>query len=498
MTRHYLIQPRDTVLFRDGRPFGLTGSEGARSLPFPVPATTAGLLRTLAGQDSEGIFQAGKEAEVKRLHVIGPLLVRIQPAFHPDEKASSASGRPSTSRLPGDTGPGTLEWLLPAPGDVLLRRQEESLHLLPLRPLQLPRQASFDLAKEVRTLAGPALAQLAGSNNMHAPSSHLPKGKPQAGPPYWHWSALQLWLEHEGPHLLEACRQASSPAVTALKQALEGTLLSSSLADLGHHGPEEETRTHVGISPGSGTALQGALYQTRGRTFFLKRAFSSGLAPSRVQGEGPSASHAGLASGARAHSDQLGLVVGVTPSEGQSPVILKHGPVPLGGERRLSLLSPLDASALQGGPPLSCPASIRKAIHLNRACRLLLVTPGHFKEGSFPSWLLSPGERFRLLPSLELEAAVVDRPQTISGWDMEKRQPKPTIRLVRAGAVYFLHVPDKWQAADLDAWIDTIWMKNVSDHDEPSAQVKRRDGFGLALLGVWSGQRIPTLQEDPS
>lgn len=44
----FLLEPRDPLMVRDGRPFGLD-TDGARSLDFPPCSVTAGALRTRVG-----------------------------------------------------------------------------------------------------------------------------------------------------------------------------------------------------------------------------------------------------------------------------------------------------------------------------------------------------------------------------------------------------------------------------------------------------------------
>ncbi|MFO1429290.1 MAG: type III-B CRISPR module-associated Cmr3 family protein [Candidatus Competibacteraceae bacterium] len=70
--------------------------------------------------------------------------------------------------------------------------------------------------------------------------------------------------------------------------------------------------------------------------------------------------------------------------------------------------------------------------------------------------------------------------QPMSGWSLEqgRRGPKPLQRLVPAGSVYFFQViaGDASQLADR-------WLQSVAD--EPQDQ---RDGFGLALWGIWKTQ----------
>ncbi len=60
---------------------------------------------------------------------------------------------------------------------------------------------------------------------------------------------------------------------------------------------------------------------------------------------------------------------------------------------------------------------------------------------------------------------------------------KATRRLVPAGSVYYLDL--KGSAEDIKAWIKETWMQCVSDREE-----ERHDGFGLAVLGTWSGDIV--------
>ena len=83
----------------------------------------------------------------------------------------------------------------------------------------------------------------------------------------------------------------------------------------------------------------------------------------------------------------------------------------------------------------------------------------------------------------EAAAIAVRRPQVVSGWDLAVGKPKPSRRLAPAGTVFFLSVQGDESA--LDAWIEHTWMQCISDDDQD-----RRDGFGLAVLGTWSGQSV--------
>ncbi|MGO7309814.1 type III-B CRISPR module-associated Cmr3 family protein, partial [Rhizobium ruizarguesonis] len=73
----------------------------------------------------------------------------------------------------------------------------------------------------------------------------------------------------------------------------------------------------------------------------------------------------------------------------------------------------------------------------------------------------------------------------VSGWDLKAGRPKPTRRAVPAGSVYFLRLPQEWGEAEVREWITGIWFQNLSDREQD-----RKDGYGLAALGVWSGRPL--------
>lgn len=200
---------------------------------------------------------------------------------------------------------------------------------------------------------------------------------------------------------------------------------------------------HVSIRPNTQTADEerGALFQTRGLEF-IHMPEKQALSKAR----------------------RLGLAVATdAPS-------LKPGIGPLGGERRLVFWRRSNETL----PSLS--GALEERIAALGHCRLILLTPAHFKAGWKPAWLLEGREG--VIPSLQ--AVALKRCQTVSGWDFAKGERKPTRRLAPAGTVYFLKLDG--DSAAVKRWIDTIWMHCVSDEEQD-----RRDGFGLAVLGVWDG-----------
>ena len=104
------------------------------------------------------------------------------------------------------------------------------------------------------------------------------------------------------------------------------------------------------------------------------------------------------------------------------------------------------------------------------------MTPAWFEHGYLPEWV-----RSNYGVKASVEGAIVNRYQTVSGWDYDIQRPKPTRRLAPAGSVYFLKLqgtPEQRQD-----FINAVWLKPVSDDAQ-----SRLDGYGIAVLGSWNGK----------
>jgi CRISPR-associated protein Cmr3 len=248
--------------------------------------------------------------------------------------------------------------------------------------------------------------------------SSVVKDKPNPKPPrFWYWEKYQDWLE--------------SP--------MDGEL---SLKDLGISGPKKESRAHVSIAPETQTGLPGALFQTSGLEF----------------------AHHLLEDGEIINLSQLQTLGMVVDTDND----LRNELGFLGGERRIVQWEHT------GSQFPSCPDVIKQHILGQKRCRLILLTPAYFEYGYQPNWLLSLGGA-----QASIQAVAIPRYQTVSGWDYQLMKPKPTRRLAPAGSVYFLEF--KGEKVQIQDFIDSVWMQNVSDEEQD-----RRDGFGLAVLGTWN------------
>lgn len=203
----WLIEPRDPLIFRDGRPFNPTPGARAESLPFPYPSTLAGAVRTRAGQDEKGVFDKRRVDELMQACIRGPVLAGADPHE---------------------------SWYFPAPADCLVIRPE----------------GEQDRTIGQRLWARPVDAAAGESTNLPddlQPVSICPvrKDKGHAGAPrFWKWTALEKWL--------------IAPADDSTPMNLE---------HLGIPGLTTESRVHVKFDPDDQTAEEGMLFETSGLEF---------------------------------------------------------------------------------------------------------------------------------------------------------------------------------------------------------------------------------------
>ena len=125
-----------------------------------------------------------------------------------------------------------------------------------------------------------------------------------------------------------------------------------------------------------------------------------------------------------AFKEGVGFAVAVAGAD-----LPEGGSLRLGGDGRAAAVKQL---------PITWPEPDYAAISSARRCRIVLTSPGIFAGG----WRL-PGmdEQQRIqLPGLtaRVMAAAMSRADTVSGWDLAARQPKPAQKTAGSGSVYWL------------------------------------------------------------
>lgn len=159
---------------------------------------------------------------------------------------------------------------------------------------------------------------------------------------------------------------------------------------------------------------------------------------------------------------------------------------PLGGERRIMYWQEANHASLW-----ECSAKLRQVLEASARVCLVLATPAIFSGGWKPGWLNDQleGQPPGLSDTVKLRLVGVcnERWRAVSGWSLAKiddtgnlaahgkRGPKPIRRTVPAGSVYFFEVKEGNAST-----LANLWLQPISDDPREC-----RDGFGLALWGVW-------------
>ncbi len=217
---NWLIEPQDPVIVRDGRPFSATPGARADSLPFPYPGTVAGLLRTLAGQNDQGVFDPARADDVLKIALRGPLLAELR-----------ADGTPH-------------RYYAPAPRDALWVRSNSMDLFRRLTPLALPKGAITDLPDD--------LLPVGMSDSIEAKPA-------KDAPAFWRWERFQQWLTSPGDF------STKTPA----------------LAEIGISALPRDERVHIAIDRTTRTASEGALFMTTGLSFTQQASRAASLNQTR-------------------------------------------------------------------------------------------------------------------------------------------------------------------------------------------------------------------------
>ena len=193
-----------------------------------------------------------------------------------------------------------------------------------------------------------------------------------------------------------------------------------------------EDKIGIGINKKAGCAQESLLYHLetiRPRTYQIKR------------------------------EKKLELIVEVNDLE-----LPKEGLLKLGGEGKSAQIEEIE-NPLEGHLEIRLQKDIFK---------LYFATPTIFQQGYLPSWINKDtmiGEYKGI--KVKLICAAIGRSESITGFDMKKKQPKPMYKTVPAGSVYYfklLNIADKEQVVKIF-------------HKRCITDIKVNEGFGYCLVG---------------
>lgn len=159
-----------------------------------------------------------------------------------------------------------------------------------------------------------------------------------------------------------------------------------------------------------------------------------------------------------------GLLAGV---EGDSTDL--GGTIRLGGDGRGAVIRHTEYEA---------PEPDYAAIADAGRCRLVLMTPGIFRDGWLPGHSTGPRVELGEIRG-RLVSAAFGRPEVVSGWDLARWAPKAAERAVPVGAVYWLDDLDTTPAALRKLVKNGLWADPCED------LVRRAEGFNRCAVAAW-------------
>lgn len=226
-----------------------------------------------------------------------------------------------------------------------------------------------------------------------------------------------------------------------------------------------DARIGIGLNPHTRSVEEGRLFTAEALAFRMaihksqerdNRLPSESEKPTREKAEG---FDVGL----------LAAVSGCTPPGG--------GLVRLGADGRAAAVHRLENFR---APEPDWPRIVRE-----KKLRLILATPGLFREGWLPEGCRKQNGEFLFdLHGVRgrLVAAAVARAEVVSGWDLARELPKKAQRCAPAGSVYWL---DEVQAdeASLRALAGQgLWPEPCPD------EFRRAEGFNRIWIAPWAGE----------
>jgi len=374
----FVIHSREPLVFRDGKPFGDPGHVNGSSLPWPMPSTVVGMLRSRIGlaRSKEFFHGPNRHDNIEAIKRISATI--ILPLWQP---AGDTSWSP----------------LFPAPADALITKTNGGnfkVHHYTYHPPGRDEGVNLSWSNWYLPL----------TNNREKPAAD--------SPPLWFAEVFMTWLEH---------------GVMQMEKA--GT-------ELGVQWPACEFRIHTAIDD-SGTAAKSHLFSTSGLRLEARK---------QVHADTGRVVHP---------AGRYGIGVAL---ENMEPNDNPTGPCRLGGDGKIAHVE----DVADFFP--ACPDWFGDDHYL----RLVLVSPGNFGAWA-PQWLLpdaGAGEtRWRTVPDSDIEirlvSAHVPRWLPLSGWDLARRGPKATVRLVPAGSVYVIELREPNRSKELASH---LWGRGITDN----------------------------------
>ncbi|WP_031433644.1 type III-B CRISPR module-associated Cmr3 family protein [Methylomarinum vadi] len=172
-----------------------------------------------------------------------------------------------------------------------------------------------------------------------------------------------------------------------------------------------------------------------------------------------------------AMAEDVGFLAGVSGAKGLLP---ETGVIRLGGDGR---------GARHGKIAWAMPEPDWSVIEQSKRFRVLLTTPGLFESGwLLPGMIEKNGEIIWQTDEFaaHLVSASITRSETVSGWDLAENKPKPALKAVNTGSVYWL---DQFEGS-IDS-LHKLVEQGLSRIAVYPDKRRSAEGFNNIMIAAW-------------
>jgi len=180
----------------------------------------------------------------------------------------------------------------------------------------------------------------------------------------------------------------------------------------------------------------------------------------------------------------------------QEAIFKTDGLLALGGEGRAAKYTKVEETEIGSLSDLIRGDFLIESLKDEKRFKLYLATPAIFSNGWYPDFLKAEngdlvgeigGLKFKLI------SASVNKPTTVSGWNLVKNRPRPLVKAVPAGSIYHFELLDDevFDEAKIEVIRSDFHFKPLTGNcpnalgsiPENDLREYGRAGFGLALVG---------------
>ena len=122
------------------------------------------------------------------------------------------------------------------------------------------------------------------------------------------------------------------------------------------------------------------------------------------------------------------------------------------------------------------------------AFKVYLISPALFDQGWLPDHVDPKTYEWQILPdvTITLKAAAVGKFISISGWNLVKQMPRPMLRAVPSGSVYYFQSRTPFTEKSAREILEKVHFKSMMKNTPRiQSDFYRSAGFGLAAVGLW-------------